>query len=214
MHATRNDTDGTERREPAEDLAMIRRLMEQSQGVIRGGAGHYLLWGVLITAGLLATWASVRDLVPIGVAWIWPGTIGVGWAGSMYLGYRQDREARVTTTAGRVMSGIWIGAGVTMTLLGFLGMASGAFEPSGMMAALSSVMGAAYFATGALHEGRWPRLVAAGWWAGAVALFLWPGVHALLVMAGLMVAFHLVPGLVVFRAKRAVSAAGRRERAA
>lgn len=101
-----------------------------------------------------------------------------------------------------------------MTLLGFLGMASGAFEPSGMMAALSAVMGAAYFATGALHEGPWPRLVAGGWWAGAVALLLWPGTHAPLVMAGLMVAFQVVPGIVVYRSGRALSAAGRRGRPA
>lgn len=203
-----------ERSTPAEDLAMIRRLMVQSQGVIHGGAGHYLLWGVLITSGLLATWASVRGLVGIGVGWIWPVTIGAGWLASIALGYRQDRAAPVTTVAGRVMSGIWIGAGVTMTLLGFVGMASGAFEPSGMMAALSAVMGTAYFATGALHESRWPRLVAAGWWAGAVALFLWPGVHALLVMAGLMVAFHLVPGIAVYRAGRGAAGEGRRERLA
>lgn len=214
MNRTESDTGGTESRQPAEDLAMIRRLMEQSRGVIRGGAGHYLLWGALVTAGLLTTWASVQGFVQIGVAWIWPVAIGAGWAGSMYLSYRQDRDAPVTTTAGRVMSGIWIGAGVTMTLLGFLGMASGAFEPSGMMAGLSAVMGTAYFATGALHENRWPRLVAGGWWAGSVALFLWPGVHALLVMAGLMVAFHLVPGLVAYRSSRRASAAGRRGRAA
>lgn len=106
MHSTQTDTSGTEGREPAEDLAMIRRLMEQSQGVIRGGAGHYLLWGVLITVGLLATWADVRGLVAVDSAWIWPVTIGAGWLGSIWIGYRQDRAARVTTTAGRVMSGI------------------------------------------------------------------------------------------------------------
>ncbi len=214
MTPTRSDTDAAERREPAEDLAMIRRLMEQNRGVIHGAAAHYLLWGVLVTAGLLATWASVQGRLGIEVAWIWPVTIGAGWLASMWIGYRQDRSAPVNTPAGRVMSAIWIGAGVAMTLVGFVGLYSGALGPNAMMASLSAVMGAAYFASGALHESAWPRLVAAGWWAGSVAIFLWPGVHALLVMAGLMVFFHLVPGLVVYRSGGTASAAGRRGRAA
>lgn len=214
MHATRNDANATERREPAEDLAVIRRLMEQNRGVIHGAAAHYLLWGALITAGLLATWASVQGRIGIDVTWIWPVTIGAGWLASMWIGYRQDRSAPVNTPAGRVMTAIWIGAGVAMTLVGFVGLYSGALGPSAMMAAISALMGAAYFATGALHESVWPRLVAGGWWAGSVAIFLWPGVHATLVMAGLMVLFHLVPGLVVYRSRLTASAAGGRGRAA
>lgn len=214
MSSTQTETSGTERREPAEDLAMIRRLMEQNRGVIQGAAAHYLLWGVLITGGLLATWASVQGVIGIGEGWIWPVTIGAGWLASMGIGYRQDRSAPVKTPAGRVMSAIWIGAGVTMTLLGFVGLYSGELGPNAMMASLSAVMGAAYFASGALHGSAWPRLVAGGWWAGSVAIFLWPGVHSLLVMAGLMVFFHLVPGLVVYRSGSAASAAGRREHAA
>lgn len=214
MNPTRSDTDAAERREPAEDLAMIRRLMEQNRGVIHGTAAHYLLWGVLVTAGLLATWASVQGRLGIEVAWIWPVTIGAGWLASMWIGYRQDRAAPVNTPAGRVMSAIWIGAGVAMTLLGFVGLYSGELGPNAMLASLSAVMGAAYFASGALHGSAWPRLVAAGWWAGSVAIFLWPGVHSLLVMAGLMVFFHLVPGLVVYRSGRTASTAAGRGRAA
>lgn len=201
-------------RDPAEDLAMIRRLMQQSRGMVQDAAVHYLLWGGLVTAGLLLTWASATGLIGLGLWWIWPVAIGAGWVGSTWIGYRQDRAARVSTPAGRVMSGIWLGAGVTMTLIGFVGMGTGALGSSAMMAALASIMGAAYFATGALHESRWPRLVAAGWWAGAVALFLWPGVHALLVMAGLMAAFHLVPGLVIHRGGRGSAGGTRREQPA
>lgn len=189
-------------RDAAEDLAMIRRMMQQSRGMIQDAAAHYLLWGGLVTAGLLLTWASAKGTIGLGLWWIWPVAIGAGWVGSMWIGYRQDRAARVSTPAGRVMAGIWLGAGIAMTLIGFVGMGIGALASSAMMAALATIMGAAYFASGALHERQWPRFVAAGWWAGAVALFLWPGVHALLVMAGLMSAFHLVPGLVIYRDRR------------
>lgn len=197
-------------RSPAEDLAMIRQLMEQSQRIVQGAAGHYIAWGLLVTVGLLVTYGYVVGALSLSPMWIWGGTVAAGWAFSFWYGKRSDARRPVGSPAGRIMAGLWIGCGVAMTILGFVGPVTGALDPSAMLAALACVMGTGYFASGALQERSWPRAVAAGWWAGAIALFVWPGVHALLVMAGLMVAFHLVPGLVIYRAGQGDSRGVRR----
>lgn len=43
-----------------------------------------------------------------------------GWLFSLWAGYRWDRTAPVSNLAGRVLAGIWVGTGITTTLLGVM----------------------------------------------------------------------------------------------
>lgn len=178
-----------------EDLAMIRGLMERSRKEVTGGTRHYVVWGVLITAALVLTyWKSTQGL---GVAylWIWLVPVALGWGLSLLIARSEEGRAPVRSPAGRMVAGIWWGAGVAMTLIGFLGGAGGALTGPGILGAVACVLGVAQFATSYLVGSRWPRYIALAWWAGGAAIFVWPGESSLLVMAGLMVVLHLVPGL-------------------
>lgn len=185
-----------ERRSAREDLAMIRRLMEQSRGTVDAAAPHFMLWGVLVTGALLASYANAVGALAVDETWLWVGTIGVGWVASIVIGARRSREAAVRGPGGRIMAAIWIGAGIALTLLGFVGAPTQAFPEAGaLFGAMASVLGAACFASAAVQGSSGFRFLAAGWWAGAVAMFVWPGLVALLIMAALMVLLHLLPGL-------------------
>lgn len=182
------------KQEAQRDLQEIRRMMEEGRQVVAGGGHHYVAWGLLITTALVLTWGVATRGWGLDTGWIWGGAVGAGWIFSMWAGYRWDRRAPVSNLAGRVLAGIWIGAGISLTLLGFLG-GSGAMAGSVLLATQSAIIGSAYLATAAVQWSRWMGALAAGWWAGSVYMFLDPGSHTLLVMAGLMVAFFLIPGL-------------------
>lgn len=185
-----------EQRSASEDLAMIRRLMEQSRGTMDAGAPHFMVWGVLITAALVGSYANAVGAIAVDELWLWVGAVGAGWLSSLVIGARSSRRRAVRGPGGRIMASIWIGAGIALTVLGFVAAPVQAFTEAGaLLGAMATVLGAACFASGALQGTSGFRLLAAGWWVGAVAMFVWSGLVSLLVMAGLMVGLHLVPGI-------------------
>jgi len=173
--------------------------MEDTRRLLTTHRHHYVVWSSLIVVALLLTWAAATGIASLPVTWVWAGAIGTGWGFSVWAGVRWDRNAPVQNLAGRTLAGIWVGAGIAMTLVGFLGSASTGMTGSALLGVLAAILGAATMATGILQGARRTLAGAVGWWAGSAVIFLFPGAHTLLLMAGLLFVLHLVPGLLLFR---------------
>jgi hypothetical protein len=182
-----------------EDLLIIRRIMEGSQQTVEGAGPHFAAWGVLTAAALATTYVMVEGGAHGAVAWLWAGTVAVGWAMSALVGRRASRSARVRTTGGRMIGGLWLATGITLTLLGFAGPGGGGVAPDAITGMLSAVMGGAYFATGLLSGHRWLLAVGGGWWAGALLMLLFPAPYTLLLMAAMMLILQAAPGVYLMR---------------
>lgn len=183
-------------RTPEEDLAMIRRLMTESRAATDAGSPFYLLWGVAVLLGLVGTYLSVRAGLGLDPGLLWIGVIGAGWVGSFWLGWRRSERMPVESTGGRVMMGIWVGGGVTMTLLGFAVPAAGLVSTVGeILGPIAMVLGTCSFASSFVARSSGLRWAAAGWWVGGVAMLWWSGPPALLIMAAQVVALMILPGL-------------------
>lgn len=192
-------------RDPAttarEELAHIRSLMEDGQRFLCGTWRHQLLWGVLSLAGLAATWlAAGRGWIAV-IWWIWPVVLLVGWAGSLRLGSRRQAPP-VRNVAGRAFAGIWVGLGVTLTLLGTLAVWAGALDPRALPGVLALVFGLGYFASGHLSGLGWLTAVGLFWWAGGGVLLFWRGSGALLGLAALVLVLEIGPALALRRLER------------
>lgn len=184
-----------------QELAWIRALMEDSQRLLAGTWRHQALWGLLTAAGLALTWWAVGADRP-GVVWVgWPALIAAGWSGSFAL-ERRGASAPVHNLAGRAFGGVWVGAGVTLTLLGTLGLYSGALAPSALPGVLSLVLGLGYFASGFASGLRWLRTVGLAWWVLGSALMVWRGPDGLLVLAGAALVLEVGPALALRRRER------------
>ncbi len=191
-----------------EDLAAIRRLMEGGQRVVNTAGPHFVAWGLLTSAALVATYVLGRNGDGRLIGWVWIIAVAVGWVASIALTVAGVRGERVSSPAGRMLGGLWIGAGVTMTLLGFAAPAGGGLAWSAITGVLAAVLGAAYFASGFLVGARWMQGAAGLWWGGALYMLLAPGPQGLLVTAALVVLLEIVPGvLLTLRARRAVAVA-------
>lgn len=184
------------------DLATIRRLMEDSQQGVPETGKHFIIWGVVIALAAVLTYASLRGAaVPIAV--VWAASLVVGWVLSLWAGWREEASAPVQTLLGRVVAGIWIGCGVSATLVAVLGYYAGALPPAALSGTIGLVIAAGCFASSFAYRSAWMRVLAAGWWLGAAGMLLWPGPTSLLVMAGLLVLLQIVPGVLLYQRARA-----------
>ncbi|HEX2211545.1 MAG TPA: hypothetical protein VHG93_27915 [Longimicrobium sp.] len=191
-----------------EDLAAIRRLMEDGQRVVHTAGPHFVAWGVLTSAALAATYVLSARGDTRTITWAWAVAVALGWLASLALIVTEGRRERVRSATSRMLGGTWTGTGVTMMLLGFAAPAGGGVHVAAITGVLAAVMGCGFFVTGLLVGSRWMQGAALLWWAGALLMLLWPGRHGLVVTAALVLLLQTLPGLwLMLRARRAVAVA-------
>lgn len=186
-----------------EELASIRALMAESQGLLSGTWPHQLVWGAAGALGLVATWWGVWRGAFDYALWVWAAVLAVGWTFSLREGRRGRTRGRVRNVATRAFSGIWLGLGVTLTLLAAVALLTGAIDPRTLPGSIALILGAGYFASGFLSGLRWLSGVAVAWWVGGLGLLLWRGPEILLALAVMAVVLEVGPALVLRRMDRA-----------
>lgn len=190
-----------------EDLALIRRMMEETRREVVERGRHFMIWGAVSSLGCLLTWLSLRGARLPNPGWMWMALLAAGWLASMLVGLRESRTQRVRTLGARVVAALWISTGVTLTLIGLSGIVGGAFgdvSPSGLIAV---VIGAPMLVTAILTGESWLGWVAGGWWAGGTFSLFVPGPNTLLLLAAMTLLLMAVPGGVLYA--RARSGGGR-----
>lgn len=180
-----------------QDLALIRQLMLDSRREVVDRGKHFIIWGLVPAIGALLTYAYARGATLPHPTLVWGALLVVGWLASFTVGWRDSRQARVSTTARRLLSGLWISAAVSLTLLGVAGMFGGALDHNALPGVLSAVIAAPVLMTMLLTGERWLGLVALGWWAGGALMLFVPGQYTLLVLAVMSFLLLAVPGMVL-----------------
>ena len=177
-----------------EDLALIRRLMEETRREVVDRGKHFTIWGGISTVGLLVTWWAALGRTEANPSLVWAVLLALGWAASLYVGFRDARGAGVRTTGRRLLSGTWITAAVTLTLVGVAGMFGDVLGYRGLPGVLSVVMAMPIWMTSQLTGERWLAWVAAGWWVGGAVMLFVPGLYSLPLMAAMSLLLLAVPG--------------------
>lgn len=193
-----------------EDLALIRRLMEDGRREVVDRGKHFIIWGVVPAVGAALTYAYVSGAGVPDPVWVWAGLLVVGWVASLVVGWRDSRTARVQTLARRLLSGVWVSMAVSLTVIGLAGMFGSVLNYRALPGVLSVVMAAPVLVTMLLTGERWLGLVATGWWVGGAVMLFVPGGYTLLLLAAMSLALLALPGFVL-NAKardRAVSSNG------
>lgn len=181
-----------------EDLAMVRRIMEESRAAVVDRGKHFLIWGLIPTVGLLTTYAGATGVPVPEARWVWSGLLAIGWAVSLLVGVRDGRGARVTTLPRRVLSALWISAGVSLTVVGLAGMFGSVVGVEALSGLVSVLLAPPILVTALLTGERWLALVAVGWWAGGAVMLVYPGLYTLLLLAAMSLLLMALPGAVLF----------------
>ena len=185
-----------------EDIAFIRRAIEEGGAYARACSPDMLVWGIAIAVGHLAVYAFIRGWSAIPPNAVWAVCIGLPW---LYSLRRQFRSLFGTAPPPRgpmaqALGMLWLGCGVFLTIMGIAAAATGAIRDGWFDAVVAGVMGIAFFASAWMTNLRWLRWIAVAWWVGEIAVFaLRHQVEVLPLSAALMLLFLAGPGLVLLR---------------
>lgn len=174
-----------------ESLAIITRMIQQTQGNLRSSSFHFLLWGVIATVGFLGQYLLMEftDYAHPYIVWL----IAIpGWIISFVYGKRSSERSGVSNYSDRLIMWTWVAFGITILVVIFSGRFNELIPPAIML--LSAM---ATFITGAIVKFK-PLLYGAGalWIFAAIALALPPST-GLLVSALAFVAGYLIPGFIL-----------------
>ena len=191
-----------ETRQPEQDLAFIRQLMERSRRVTVLGGHYFVAWGLLVEVGLLLSWLSYERYLTLPPALIWAPLVLAGYAYTFW-SQRRDRAVEgAESRDGYLIGLVWLCFGICslMVLLGDLW-----FQviPSRALAGLfATLTGAAFFLHASLAGIPWLRNVGILWWLSAIPLYLWPGAYTLPAYAVLLLGLQIVPGWILAQERR------------
>ncbi|MFA8342761.1 MAG: hypothetical protein ACEPO8_07275 [Rhodothermaceae bacterium] len=178
-----------------EDLAFVKNIIEESNQSVIFGRG-FIVWGVLIAISLIATYTMIKTQTYSYISWWWCIVIGGGWLYEAINWKKSVKRDQPRTFIDKIIGKVWLAMGISASIIGISGMF---FTNFGMhiSALISLVLAVAYLTTGELLKKTYWRYFAGGWWAVSIVMLLWPGVHTTLIMAGAMVAFQIVPGIII-----------------
>ena len=188
--------------EAQEELAFIRKVMQDSRRIVAHDGNEYIVWGIIVTVGMIAMYVDLAFQYYIHFAIIWGILIGAGWLYSLFRWLTYYRKRPTNTFAAKVISSVWIACGIVMTLIGFAFPPLGVINGWAIMPLVALVTGIAYFVTSIVITEKWIRYSSYGWWLGALIIAAFPGHYTFLVYAGMMICFQIIPGIILQRQYR------------
>ncbi len=180
------------------DIALIRTALDQGRAYASARGPDMIVWGLLVAAGYLGTWAIATGHAPIRPGPLWIAVLAIGWL--FYVlrrlpGQEPKPPRRPLVVALRML---WLGIGICLTLTAVVGILSGGMGLDWLGPFAAGVLGAAFFASAPLCDLPWLRWVAAAWWFGELAAFWLHGnILVLPFSAALYVLLLAGPGLVL-----------------
>jgi len=188
-----------------EEIAFIKKVMQDSRKVILTDGIEFIYWGVIVTICLLFTYFTAEQHMtgPINMVSIfWTIFMLIGGLGSAVFLKRRYKSAEAKSLAAIVLGKIWLANGIGMILAGFVGGFSGAIHGVFISPLMSCFLGGSYFISGFIYGKKWISYLALLWWLGAVIMFIFPGLYVVLMMAIMMILFQIVPGITLYRESR------------
>ena len=182
------------------ELSEIKRIMEDSRRIMVDDGTGFILWGSLVAMGLISSYLSVLGYLEWKVTSIaWFALIGLGWLITIFQLRREKKERKAVSFAGKVAGAIWGSAGITMTIIGFVGSYTGLVKGMGISPLMACVLAAAFFVSGVIYNDKTFRYLSFGWWAGALVMFFWYSPHTLLLFALMILFMQVLPGFIMYK---------------
>ena len=184
-----------------EDIAFIRRAIEEGGAYATARSPDMLVWGIAVAIGYLATYSFVSGWSPIGPNAVWAICIILPWLYSLRRVARHTigGEPIARRPIEQALAMLWLAIGIFITITLVLAMATGAVREGWSSAVTAGAVGVGFFSSSWLGDLPWLRWVGLGWWLGELALFaLRHEAEALPLAAALYLLLLAAPGYVLW----------------
>lgn len=181
------------------EISFIKKVIEDSRRATFDNGKYYILWGIIIgIASILTYFGSVKNLPENFINWVWMNCIIIGWAFTIIWGIKDRKKIKHITFAGKMISHTWIGAGITMAVIAFVGITTKVIPYDAICPIIAAVLGGANYISSRIQRSGFILAVAFGWWAGATLLFFMTGINVILVFGILLSLFSVIPGIILY----------------
>ena len=187
-----------------EDIAFIRRAVEQGRGYVGARSLDMLIWGVAVAAGYLGTYATVKGWWRINPNLLWMVCIVLPWLYSLRRLLRRLVSGSSPDTTRppirQALQMLWFGCGIFLSIFAVTVIVAGEMRQGWFNAVSAGIMGIGFFVSSYLCNLPWMRFVALSWWIAALSLYaLRHHIEVLLLSAALMLVLLALPGIVLWR---------------
>ncbi len=185
-----------------EEIALIRRVMDESRRFTSDSGKYYIMWGIIIAVAIFAQYAVNLTQNESLSVWIWAVAIGLGVIVSVFFGMREGSTGASWPVGAKLIALIWGSSFVSMILIGVIGPLTGALRSWAICPAMAAIMGSAYIISSLAYRMKWVAMVGTAWWLGSLVMFWIHGIATLPIYGVMMIFFEIVPGLVFYRVSK------------
>lgn len=114
-----------------EELAFIKKVIQDSRKVIYADGKEFIYWGIIITICLIFTYFTALYPVkgPINIVSVfWFLIVCLAALGSTFFIKKKYKSSKTKSLVGQVLEKIWFANGIGMMLVAFVGGFSGAIQ--------------------------------------------------------------------------------------
>ncbi len=155
-----------------EDSMATDRMISENRDFFRQRSFHLLIWGALLSAlyGVQSA-VTLGYLPPVSGldGWIWTITVVVAVLVSFL--FERYHAISPTNILSRLLIQLWIGLGVALVIVGFLGGATALAPHPAHSGALAAIVGVGFFVSALLVASLGILLLALLWWAASAVMF-------------------------------------------
>ncbi len=190
------------------EISFIKKVMDDSRQATLDNGKYYILWGVVVGIASILTYIGVKQRIDGNfINWVWMNCIVVGWVLSFIFMFQDRKKERNKTFAGKMIMHTWIGAGITMAVIAFIGIPAKVIPYDAICPVIAAAAGGANYISSRIQKSAFILVVAFGWWIGAGIMFFMKGIDIILFYGILLSLFSIIPGLVLyFRWKKELTA--------
>lgn len=198
------------------EIEFIKKSIEESRKAIYDYGMILIVLGIIAILGFCGNYVSIyhRDIIERlfwkgidMIFWIWITCVAIGIIYSLLhiLRKRKTGSAYPKTFIGKIVLSTWIGCGIAIVLLTFVGTQTHGIELWAISPVVSSIFGAGFYISGMTSNQRWCRNLAFCWWIGAIGMFLRGDAQDIwmqLIIPFMMISFFIIPGIIVVHKER------------
>ena len=181
------------------EISFIKKVIDDSRRATLDNGKYYILWGVVIGVASVGTYiGAVNKWDENFINWMWMNCIIIGWVFSIIFGLQDRKKEKAKTFAGKMIMHTWIGAGISMAVIAFVGITSKVVPYDAICPLIAAVLGGANYISSRIQRSGLILAVAIGWWAGSALLFLMSGIEIMLVYGIMLILFSILPGVFLY----------------
>lgn len=180
------------------EILFIKKVMNNSRKAALDNGKYYILWGIIVSLASLMTYANYKLDFGFNSNYFWGACFLIGWVFSIYWGINDRKKSRTHSTGNKTIAALWGSLGIAMIVIAIGGKLSGAINYTAISPLIAGILGVGYFTSGTMYSDNMLKVMAFCWWGASIVMFNITGVEVLLANGIFLLAFQVIPGLILF----------------